>query len=96
MSSAHNDIHEEQTDDRLDRLLLAVEAIWELVRERTGLTDEELFRRIAALDLEDGVADRRSDWHGVPCACGARFNRMTHRCDFCGEMAPIRSLFDLV
>ena len=55
----HHDLHDEQLDDRIDRLLLVVEAMWGLLREHTGLADEELFRRIEAVDLEDGVSDRR-------------------------------------
>lgn len=92
----HNDLHDEQLDDRIDRLLLVVEAVWELLAEETGLTNEDLLRRIEAVDLEDGVADRRRRIESAGCACGAKFSRVTHRCDFCGALAPVRSIFDLV
>ena len=58
----HNDLHDEQLDDRLDRLLLVVEAMWELLRHHTGLSDDDLFRR------------RRTDVQPAPqlVECGRR------------------------
>lgn len=96
MTGAQNDLHREQLDDRFDRLLLVVDAMWELLIEKTDLTNEDLFKRVAEIDMKDGVPDRRYRAQPLECPCGAKFNYISHRCEFCGEVAPIRSLFDLV
>jgi hypothetical protein len=46
-------------DERVDQLLLVCAAMWELIREKTNLTEEDLINRVAMLDARDGVADGR-------------------------------------
>jgi hypothetical protein len=50
----------ERAQQEVDRLSMIVEAMWSLMRERTGVTDEELGRRVEAIDLRDGKLDGRS------------------------------------
>ena len=41
----------------MDRLALASQSLWEIVREQTGLTAEDLQKKILEVDLRDGNAD---------------------------------------
>ena len=45
-------------DERVDRLLMVIEAMWSLLKEN-GYTDEQLAARIKDLDESDGSADGR-------------------------------------
>ena len=47
----------EQLEARMDRALLTMEAIWTIVRDRVGVTEEELADRIVDLDLTDGLLE---------------------------------------
>jgi len=40
---------------QLERLTLVCESMWQLLREKTSLTEEELSAKVTELDLEDGV-----------------------------------------
>ncbi len=74
-------------DDRVDRLLLVVEAMWELLAE-TGLTDEQLAAKIQELDASDGVADGKVTRKPVVCAsCGSASPAGRSTCQVCG--APL-------
>ena len=46
-----------QVSDQLDRTMLACEAMWSLMKDKLGVTDEELRIRVNELDLSDGKLD---------------------------------------
>ncbi|MCG3135681.1 MAG: hypothetical protein HMLKMBBP_03413 [Planctomycetes bacterium] len=74
---------------RMDRMALACEAMWELVRERTGATDADLRRKIEEIDLRDGKLDGRIARTVAPCArCGRAVNSGRRRCIRCGAESP--------
>ncbi len=84
-------------DERIDQLLLVVQAMWTLVQEKTGLTDAELLARVTELDAKDGTRDGRITRPPVKCAkCGAAVARKFNRCLFCGEPYKEGSAFDTV
>lgn len=75
-------------DERIDRLLLLVEAMWALLCEK-GLTDEELAAKLVELDELDGVADGRRTPAPADClACGSKVAAGLTACQFCGEPLP--------
>lgn len=81
---------------RIDRLLLVNEALWQLVRDRTGLTDHDLAAKLHQLDSLDGKPDGRRQPNATDCSCGAKVNPKAPRCVFCGAAAPVRSPFDTI
>jgi hypothetical protein len=84
-------------DQRVDQLLLVVQAMWTLLQEKTGVTDAELVARVTELDARDGSADGRVTKPPVACAkCGAAVARKFNRCLFCGEPYKAGSAFDTV
>jgi hypothetical protein len=73
-----------ELDARVDRLLLVIEAMWNMMKEQ-GLTDEQLAARIAEIDNSDGVIDGRRIVPAVTCkSCGSKVMGGLPRCQICG------------
>jgi len=77
--------------DRIGRLVLVTEAMWELLSERFGLTVTDLATRVRDLDARDGHMDgKRGEVAGaeqVRCpSCGAVVPPGKTTCQFCGAV----------
>ena len=73
-------------EERLEKLVLVSVALWSLLQERTGLTEQDLVERVQKLDLEDGVADGKITRQLRSCpACGRAVSRRHRKCLFCGN-----------
>ncbi|HEX9795129.1 MAG TPA: hypothetical protein VGC54_14190 [Planctomycetota bacterium] len=48
-----------EVEERLDQLSLVCRAMWEMLSEKTGMTEEALSARVEEVDLRDGVRDGR-------------------------------------
>ncbi len=71
-------------DERVDRLLMVVEAMWSLLRDH-GYTDDQLAARIKELDLADGTADGRHSRKVAVCrSCESKIPAGFPRCQICG------------
>lgn len=82
-SSEASKIH--NVNDRLDRLVIVVEAMWSLLEE-SGHTREQLEERILAMDAADGAADGRVQRGKLRCpGCNSVVLEGTGRCQICGE-----------
>ena len=80
----------------LDRLEMILEALWLLLKEKTGVTDEELVERIRQVDMADGKLDGKSKPNATfDCLeCGRTVSRRNLRCLYCGveyEASPFES-----
>ncbi len=74
-------------EDRLERAMLACEAMWMLLRDKTGATDQELADRITDLDLSDGVLDGKVRKSTQACAkCGRALSPRFAKCMYCGQL----------
>ena len=70
----------------LDRVTLACQGLWELVREHSDITEAMLADRIAEIDLRDGMADGKMSPQVITCpACGRKTNSKRGICYMCGE-----------
>ncbi len=79
----------EDLQRQVERLSLACQALWELLRECSDLTEEDLERRIFEIDGRDGCVDGKIGMQPVDCpACGRKTNPKRNSCIFCG--APIK------
>lgn len=73
------DIHE-----RVDRLILVVDAMWSLLEE-SGYTDDQLRERIEQIDAMDGAIDGVRRHTATPCReCGSKVTVDATNCQFCG------------
>lgn len=76
-------------EEQLGRLTLACTAMWMLLRQRTGVTDQELLEAIQEVDLRDGVLDGQYKPPALTCpACGRRNNRRRRTCMYCEAPLP--------
>lgn len=80
---------------RLDRLTLSCQAMWELIRERTSITDAELEAKIVEVDLRDGIQDGKMSQQICVCqACGRNTNSRRQNCLMCGAVLVKEHLFE--
>lgn len=78
-----------QLEMRFERLNLMANAIWKLVKEKTGATDADLRELIEQLDMKDGRRDGRAgqevNVEKIPCAgCPRRIAQTSMICHYCG------------
>jgi len=73
-------------EDRLDRALLACEAMWSILRDKLGVTDVELIERINDIDLSDGKLDGKVHKTAVSCPkCSRTISSRFPKCMYCGQ-----------
>ena len=79
----------EDLNERVDRLLMIVRAMWALMEEQ-GLTTEQLMAKIDELDLQDGVDDGQVRSAIVECpSCQSKVAPGLRACQLCGtEVRP--------
>jgi hypothetical protein len=78
-----------QLEERVGRLTLACTAMWTLLRQRTGATDQELLEVIHEIDLRDGDLDGQHKPSALICPSCARRNNRRHRvCRYCEPPLP--------
>ena len=76
-------------EEQLGRLTLVCTAMWTLLRQRFGVTDQELLEAIQEVDLRDGVLDGQYKPSALTCpACGRRNNRRRRACMYCESALP--------
>ena len=83
-------------DDRIDRLVLLCEAMWELLTEETDLTEADLKARFTEVDERDGRANFRRQRVAHDCECGAKVPPVRVHCQFCGLPSQPATLFDII
>lgn len=89
---AHDQISHSQSDVGLlrfdvERLLMITEALWSILKENHGYSDDELMKRVAAIDMRDGALDGRVATVESPiCPQCKRSHLAKHRpfCLYCG------------
>lgn len=73
----------------MDRLSLACQAMWELLRECSDLTEADLEKKILEVDGRDGCVDGKMGTQAIDCpACGRKTSAKRNTCVMCG--APIK------
>jgi rRNA maturation endonuclease Nob1 len=69
----------------IDRLILINRALWEIIAESRGLTDEYLIKKVKEIDLRDGVLDGKIRQPVRKCAsCGKILPAGRENCLYCG------------
>ena len=79
----------DNSQQRLDELTLAGQAMWELVRDKFDLTDDELKAKILEIDARDGAVDGKIGPEIIDCPhCGQRASTLRPNCVYCGHSLP--------
>ena len=72
-------------EDKVDKLTLVCMAMWSLLSERAGVSQEQLTERVQELDLQDGSADGKVTRSMKQCPqCGRTMSARHARCLYCG------------
>jgi len=78
----------------LNRVTLASQAVWEILRARLEISQEELLAKINEIDLRDGVQDGRITPYVTNCPkCNRVVNSKSARCIYCGAAFEKPSVF---
>jgi ribosomal protein S27AE len=84
--------------EKIDKIALICRAVWEIVRERYGLSDEDLLNKVKEIDLLDGVLDGKVSMKPLACPkCGRTVSARRMRCIYCGtNISKNATAFDLL
>jgi hypothetical protein len=75
---------------QVDRMALACQAMWEIIRENSDFKEEDLDAKMAEIDARDGKNDGTIGALVLTCpACGHKTNSKRPTCVICG--APVAS-----
>lgn len=78
----------------VDRLTLVCRAMWSLLQDTSGLTEDDLMRRVEEVDLLDGKRDGRVQPGIVTCGqCGRNNKPQRRSCMYCGSPLAAGSAF---
>lgn len=70
---------------QVDRLTLACQSLWELLRDDGVFDEERLLDKIQEVDLRDGRADGKIGPRAIDCpACRRRSKSGRRQCMYCG------------
>jgi hypothetical protein len=82
-------------NERVDKLSLVCLAMWSLLQDKTGLSEEELMERVRLIDLADGVPDGKVTRTVRRCVqCGRTMSPRHRKCLYCGAEELKESAFD--
>lgn len=80
---------------QVDRLTLACQSMWELVRDRMDLDDGILAGKIAEVDTRDGSPDGRLGASVIECSkCRKNTNSRQSNCVWCGAPVNRKHIFE--
>jgi hypothetical protein len=78
----------------IDKLILVDRALWEIIAESQGLTEEYLLDKVNEIDLRDGVLDGRMREPVRKCAsCGKILQQGYLKCIYCGTKNEVANPF---
>lgn len=76
-----------ELEHQVARLSLLNQALWELLRDRLGLSDAELERLARDVDLRDGIEDGKITVTPLECPNCGRISSSKHwKCLYCGQL----------
>ncbi len=81
-------------ETQVAHMALTCQAMWELLGERTGISEAELLAKMKEVDLRDGAQDGRMTPVLTKCpACGKPSSSKNASCMYCGAAIPKRHVF---
>ena len=80
----------DKTRKNTERLYLVVQAMWELLKDKAGLTDADLDAKVQEIDMRDGRLDGQDSTQTDPLTCrqcGRTILSGQTQCSWCGTQA---------
>ncbi|MEM6468883.1 MAG: hypothetical protein AAF802_04890 [Planctomycetota bacterium] len=95
--SAHSAADRARTETELlnvdiEKLYLITQALWTIMKEQHGYTDEELAAKVTELDLLDGKLDgklERAPERPLCSECGRKLMARRNICMYCGHRQTV-------
>jgi hypothetical protein len=90
--------HVRSLEDKLDSLALTCQAMWEILRDRSSITEEDLANKVQEIDLRDGKLDgrlNRSESERACPKCARLLHRRHAKCLYCGCEAGKTNAFQV-
>lgn len=85
----------EDLQRKTDALTIACQALWELLRSTTGLTDAMVLQKMEEIDLRDGRKDGKISPRTRTCPqCRRKSNAGRAHCLYCGSDLSKENLFE--
>ncbi|GAB1267641.1 hypothetical protein NBRC116493_08940 [Aurantivibrio infirmus] len=80
---------------QIENLILANQAMWELLSEKHGLTENDLLQKMNEVDLRDGKQDGKITKKRITACsdCGHKITKQRQNCYWCGSVLVTGSLF---
>ena len=76
-----------------EKTALISQALWELVREHTDLTEEDIEKKIEEIDMRNGKIDGRIVPEIFECpTCNRKVNSRQSMCIYCGETLQLSKM----
>ena len=85
-----SEMSSDKTQKNVERLYLVVHAMWELLKDKAGLTDADLEAKVQEIDMRDGRLDGQdaTQTSMLTCRnCGRAMQSGQLRCPWCGAQA---------
>ena len=83
-------------EDKIGRLALACQSLWEIVEEQTDVTHAQLLAKMEEVDMRDGVKDGKISSTPLECqSCGRKTNRRRPICLYCGAKNNSKEVFGI-
>jgi hypothetical protein len=77
-----------------EALALTCQALWEILREKTSLTEGMILEKMEEIDVRDGKKDGKITEQVVACpSCNRNSNSKRSSCLYCGSALPSANLF---
>jgi hypothetical protein len=79
---------------KVDRFALTAQAMWELIKEKTELNEQDLVKRMDEIDLRDGTQDGKIGTEVIECPeCKRPVSSARDVCMYCGAAIDRKHLF---
>ncbi len=74
-------------ENNLAKTLMINEALWEIIRDRLNLTEQELHDKLYEVDMRDGTLDGKNQRKAVKCQnCDHMVSARHSVCIYCGQV----------
>ncbi len=71
----------------LAKSMMINEALWEMIRDKHGLTEKDLHDKLYEVDMRDGVLDGKNQRKSVKCpSCDHAVSPRHPACIYCGQV----------
>ena len=71
----------------LAKTMMICETLWELLQEKTGLTLDDLHKKLYEIDMRDGVLDGKNQRKAAKCPnCNHMVSARHPACIYCGQI----------